>query len=34
MLEYSGFFVTETAALSAHCGGVAVFYHKLEYFAI
>ena len=32
--ESSGFWVMMTAALSAHRGGVAIFYHEAEHFAI
>ena len=30
----SGFWVTATAALSAHCGGIAVFYREAEHFGV
>ena len=34
MRESGGYWVTETAAASLYCGGVAVFYHKEEHFTL
>ena len=34
MQESSGFWVMATVTPSAHCGGVAIFYHEAEHFSI